>query len=137
MLLLLAGLNYHSPDVVPYLITIWALIILNAVFRSISTRYIQPTLTALPGAQSTLVTIPGLSRGFIAGQHARIRITRGFGWKGILESHPFTIASADGVAPMELIVKDAGDWTAKLYQAALEGRKLRCSIEGPYGESRP
>jgi len=139
ILLLLAGLNYHSGDVVPYLVAIWGLIIINTLFRSITTRLATAHILALPGASSTLVTFPALTRGFTPGQHVRIRMSRslGLGWKALFESHPFTIASADANGEaVQCVVKQAGDWTTALHQLALhhpEGLRVRCTVEGPYG----
>lgn len=136
-MLLLAGLNYHSPDVVPYLLAIWILALLNTFFRSVTTRITTAHLLPLPGAASTLVTIPSLSAGFTPGQHVRIRMF-GLGWKNMLESHPFTIASSDGSrGGLRLVVKNAGDWTSDLYNDAAaageKGKIVRCTVEGPYG----
>lgn len=55
-----------------------------------------------------------------------------------MESHPFTIASADGGDGVECVVKQAGDWTRALHALALsheKGVSVRCTVEGPYGES--
>ena len=135
ILLLLAGLNYHSPDVVPYLLAVWAIVIIDAGIRAITTRLCVPILKPLPGVQSTLFSVPYGKRGYFAGSHIRVRVIKGFGWKSTLESHPFTIASEEGAPTLDLIIKDAGDWTHRLFQAAERGEQLRCSIEGPYGES--
>ena len=140
MLLLLAGLNYHSGDVVPYLLAIWGLIIINTLFRSITTRFTTATLLALPGADSTLVTFPSFTRGFTPGQHLRIRIFSGLGLgiKTAWESHPFTIASADSSGDgVQCVIKCAGDWTEGLFALAnrQDGEQtIRCTVEGPYGE---
>ena len=141
MLLLLAGLNYHSGDVVPYLLAIWGLLIINTLFRSATTVFTTATLLALPGAESTLVTFPSLTRGFTPGQHVRIRIFSGLGmgFRAACESHPCTIASADGDGDgVQCVIKQAGDWTRGLYALA-SGHKgvetVRCTVEGPYGES--
>jgi ferric-chelate reductase len=137
-------LNYHSPDVIPYLVAIWGLILINIVFRSITTRYTVATLQALPAADSTLISFPALTRGFEPGQHVRIRVwslitTRngGMRWRDAIESHPFTISTASDVGiGVELVVKRAGNWTQAVYDLAMRdpsGSKVRCSIEGPYG----
>ena len=131
ILLLLAGLNYHSQDVVPYLLAIWALLVINTAFRSISTRLVSASLIALPGAASVLVTVP-LTHGFTPGQHVRLRLLDRTLWQEGFESHPFTIASANG-QNIQLIVKRAGDWTTTLYDLALQRRTIRCTVEGPYG----
>ncbi|KAJ9094738.1 hypothetical protein QFC21_005896 [Naganishia friedmannii] len=143
MLLVLAGLNYHSGDIIPYLIAIWGLILINIIFRSVTTRYTVATLQALPGAESTLITFPALTRGFIPGQHVRIRMwslltTRngGMKWRDAMESHPFTISTPSAVGEgVTLVVRRAGNWTRAVYDLAVKepgGVKVRCSIEGPY-----
>ena len=132
-----AQLNYHSPNVIPYLLAVYALVLMNGVIRFASTRFVPATFVALHDADSTVVTLPSLSRGFTAGQHIRIRLwsLHGFGWRDALEAHPFTIASAPG-EPVRLIIKRAGDWTDSLHQlvTASGGDVVsRCSVEGPYG----
>jgi ferric-chelate reductase len=118
---------------VPYLLAIWALLIINTLFRSITTRLTTATLTPLPDAQSTLITLPALTQGFTPGQHVRLRVWT-MGVSSILESHPFTLASSEG-EPVQLIVKRAGDWTEALFALALAGQQplMRCTVEGPYG----
>ncbi|WWD19441.1 hypothetical protein CI109_103901 [Kwoniella shandongensis] len=140
IVLLLAGLNYHSPGVLPYLIAIWILLTFNAIVRSITTRITTAHITALPGSSSTLVTFPKLTRGFTPGQHVRLRMFVPLptgGWWSYLESHPFTIASQDGPeGGIQLIAKSAGDWTKALNSVAGSvqgGRNVHCLIEGPYG----
>jgi ferric-chelate reductase len=128
----MAGLNYHSQDVVPYLLAIWALLVINTIVRSVTTRITTATIVPLPGANSTLVTFPALNKGFTPGQHVRVRLFVPSLWTSVFESHPFTIASADG-EHVSLVVKAAGDWTSSLYDLALENKTMRCSIEGPYG----
>ncbi|KAJ9115815.1 hypothetical protein QFC22_004956 [Naganishia vaughanmartiniae] len=144
LLLVLAGLNYHSGDIIPYLIAIWGLILINIIFRTITTRYTVATLQALPGAESTLIIIPALTRGFVPGQHVRIRMwsllttrNRGMKWRDAMESHPFTISTpSDAGEGVTLVTKSAGDWTRAVYDLAVRdpaGVQVRCSIEGPYG----
>lgn len=134
VLLLLAGLNYHAPDIVPYLIAVWILLALNTVFRSWTTRLVHLECTAVADGFSTLVRTDSPYDGFIPGQHVRLRCISGLGapWTA-LESHPFTIASANG-QPLQLVIKSAGDWTSRLHRAAIKGSKLTCTLEGPYGE---
>jgi hypothetical protein len=86
----------------------------------------------LIGAKSTLVNFPSLNRGFTPGQHVRVRLLVPSLWSSALESHPFTIASAEGHS-VNLIVKAAGDWTNSLYDLSLSNKQMRCTIEGPYG----
>ena len=57
----------------------------------------------------------------------------------MLESHPFTIASADlSTGGIQLVIKRAGDWTSTLYALATTEEQMlseiKCSVEGPYGE---
>jgi predicted ferric reductase len=128
----MAGLNYHSQDVVPYLLAIWALLVINTVVRSITTRITTAAITPLPGAVSTLVNFPALTKGFTPGQHVRVRLLVPSLWTSSFESHPFTIAATEG-QEVTLVIKAAGDWTESLYNLALEQKTMRCSVEGPYG----
>lgn len=64
----------------------------------------------------------------------------GLGWRRFFESHPFTIASPDGggTEGVQCVVKRSGDWTTDLYGLAAGyegGLTVRCTVEGPYGES--
>lgn len=56
----------------------------------------------------------------------------------MFESHPFTIASADGDGEgVQCVIKRAGDWTEALFALASRsesGVTVRCTVEGPYGE---
>jgi hypothetical protein len=86
------------------------------------------------------------------------------GWTNVSESHPFTIASGDE-EEVRLVVKVAGDWTRRVHEVAsathscsgsgssspgkgdigereckgeersMSGVRVRCLIEGPYGQS--
>ena len=116
----------------------------------------QAILTPLSGADSTLVTIAALDKGWVGGQHVRLRIVdrrfarlvgrSGVGWWG-LEGHPFTIASAPiharivegrdkagstGVG-VQLVVKRTGSWTKALYDMAEQHGSATVMLEGPYG----
>lgn len=69
------------------------------------------------------------------------------GIMGCLFAHPFTIANAPGGTDgLQLIVKKAGLWTNKLYDAAgrasefvgdtekrVSAREMKVIVEGPYG----
>ncbi len=137
-------LNYHSGDIVPYLIALWILITINIVFRAATTRYTLAALQILPGADSTLITIPTYTKGFVPGQHVRVRMWSlitmsegGMSWKDAIESHPFTISTpANQNLGIQLVVKRAGNWTKAVYDLAERNGgsvDVRCSIEGPYG----
>jgi ferric-chelate reductase len=133
----------------PYIITLFAILGLNSTLRMLTTRFHRATLTVLPGAGTTLVTLP-LTSGFYPGQHLRIRVwssNRKMGFAGWLEAHPFSIASAPGPeSEVRLLVKKAGDWTTGLYDLAQAGQSVRrgekwetverrvlVTVEGPYG----
>jgi hypothetical protein len=51
----------------------------------------------------------------------------------ILESHPFTLVSAD---PAEFLVRKYDGYTHDLFQLAQQqpGRRIRCSVDGGYGQ---
>lgn len=133
----------------PYIIVLLVFLGLNATLRMAATRFHRATLTVLPGADTTLVSLP-LTTGYYPGQHLRIRVwtsNKKMGFAGWLEAHPFSIASAPGPEDnVRLLVKKAGDWTNGLYDLAASGQVLRrggkeetmetrvlVTVEGPYG----
>lgn len=97
--------------------------------------YIVP----LPNSKSTVISLPSARNGWLPGQHVRIRVlTGGMGISGLLEAHPFTIATAPQLggsdAPgVKLVVKVAGDWTQKLFDIAHKGQ----DAEKGAGRGRP
>ena len=119
---------------------------LSLVMSLTKTRLAHAELVALPGASTTLVSIPALRSGWRAGQHVRIRVPA-LGFPHGAEAHPFTIASAPNSDGMMLMCKSAGNWTERLYEfaASSEGaprvgrreldRKTTATVilEGPYG----
>jgi predicted ferric reductase len=147
IIFLIVGLAYHDDSTRPWMIATGVLYILSMVVQVSKTRIVEAELTALSGTTTTLITIPGITTGWRAGQHVRIRIFD-LGLLGA-ECHPFTIASApDMPGGMLLLVKAAGDWTSKVFEVASNGgrevfdaesadgfgkRKVRMMIEGPYG----
>ncbi|BEI84772.1 hypothetical protein CcaverHIS002_0501730 [Cutaneotrichosporon cavernicola] len=150
ILLFLAGLGAHVTEAVPWVIAGAALYVASIITSFMKTRFAHAELVALSGTCTTLVTIPGITTGWRAGQHVRLRVF-GLGVKNSLEAHPFTIASAPDCGGMVLMAKAVGSWTNDLYQLAASGsvvsksgRKLeagvwkqgaRVMIEGPYGGS--
>ncbi|KAK8846510.1 hypothetical protein IAR55_005596 [Kwoniella newhampshirensis] len=105
------------------------------------TRLATARIVALPGADTTLITIPELRSGWRPGQHVRIRVPA-FGLVRGFESHPFTIASAPNGEGLVLMCKKAGDWTTRLNHHAAagsitetgeKGRHITIILEGPYG----
>lgn len=164
--ILIAAVN-HKKGIIPFVVAALVIYGLDQVIRLIKTRVVTAKVRCLPELQSTRVTIPAnvLGRGWRAGQHVRIRVlSLELGVLGWLNPHPFTIGSApassgssnadadteiatvagaDGRG-LELIVKKAGKWTGKLYDAAgraayysddayAEERALRVIVEGSYG----
>ena len=115
------------------------------VTRWIKTRFTTATIRPLPELGVTRVEIPSINAGWRAGQHVRLRVvSSGMGILGWAEAHPFTIASIiRGEEGMILMCKKAGDWTNKLYDLAKlsgyegdgQARKVRVSVEGPYGKT--
>ncbi len=119
---------------------------LSLVGSLTKTRLAHAELVALPGASTTLITIPSLRSGWRAGQHVRLRVTA-LGFPLGTEAHPFTIASAPDGDGMVLMCKAAGTWTEKLYELAAgreetlqtgdPGTKRTTTatviLEGPYG----
>lgn len=134
-----------------------AIYALDHVVRLCKTRICKAKLIAIPELQSTRIELPGIGAGWRAGQHVRLRIlSPELGFLGCTIAHPFTIANApggtgtgggsgSGSGGLQLIVKKAGVWTSKLYDAAgrageyagddvVDGaREMRVIVEGPYG----
>ncbi|WRT68624.1 uncharacterized protein IL334_005602 [Kwoniella shivajii] len=140
---LLVGLALHVPVAIPFCIAAAIIYLISILCSLTKTRLAHAELHALPGAATTVVTIPALRSGWRAGQHVRIRIPALGPSKGF-ESHPFTIASAPDGEGLVLMCKRAGDWTDKLYELAqrssdiedrAEGGKNNATVilEGPYG----
>ena len=61
------------------------------------------------------------------GQFAFVRFER----TGLREPHPFTIASAPGEPVLRFVIRDLGDWTARLARTVRPDDKVL--VEGPYG----
>lgn len=119
------------------------------------TTFVTATITAVPELQCTRIEVPQLTRGWRAGQHVRLwAVSYQMGVANVFEAHPFTIASVSESTTGEglvLYVKNAGDWTNKLYDVAMgperEGSAsekgpansgersttMRMVLEGPYG----
>ncbi|KEP48010.1 ferric reductase NAD-binding domain protein [Rhizoctonia solani 123E] len=137
------GMWKHQPEVAPpYVATCIALYATDQVVRLGKTRLRKATLTPIPELGSTHIYVPRLDKGWVAGQHVRIRVLSfGVGIFGWTECHPFTIANSPNDVPegLTLVCKRAGDWTSALYQMAnnkSNSEEHRCAyvlIEGPYG----
>ena len=109
------------------------------------TRLAHAEFVALPGARTTVITIPALCSGWRAGQHVRLRIPA-LGTTMGLQGHPLTIASAPDGEGMVLMCKVAGDWSEKLFNFASNLSSMKGDeksglrpvvatvvLEGPYG----
>ncbi|WWC93364.1 hypothetical protein V866_000198 [Kwoniella sp. B9012] len=140
---MILGLALHVPEAVPFCIAAGAIYAISIFCSITKTRVAHAELQALPGAGTTVITLPALRTGWRAGQHVRIRVPA-LGFRKAFESHPFTIASAPNGDGLVLMCKRAGDWTNSLYELAqrssdledrAEGGRNNATIivEGPYG----
>jgi hypothetical protein len=108
----------------------------------VKTRFTTATIRPIPQLGVTRIEIPGLNKGWRAGQHVRVQVlSSAMGFLGWAQTHPFTIASESGSQEgLVLLCKKTGTWTHKLFAAASMsqaewgvGRNVRVTIEGPYG----
>lgn len=98
-LIILGKIAAHEPSTIPYIGAAVAFYAFDRVARVLKTRYTVAHLRAIPELNTTRIEIPGLNAGWRAGQHVRITVlSRGMGWLGCTETHPFTIASATKVS---------------------------------------
>ncbi|ELU42157.1 ferric reductase NAD binding domain-containing protein [Rhizoctonia solani AG-1 IA] len=147
---ILTGISYeqmwkHQPEVAPpYVATCIVIYAADQVTRLVKTRVRKAILTPVPELGSTHVYVPRLDKGWVAGQHVRIRVLSfGVGLFGWAECHPFTIANSSSDAPegLTLVCKRAGDWTSALYRMANnksnseEHRSAYVLIEGGAGNT--
>ncbi|QRV98391.1 Ferric reductase like transmembrane component [Ceratobasidium sp. AG-Ba] len=143
LLAMMIGVWKHQPTVAaPYVATCIALYGADQLARVAKSRLRKAILTPVPELGCTHVYIPHVDKGWIAGQHVRLRVLSfGVGLFGWTEAHPFTIANAsnDASGGLSLVCKRAGDWTSGLYRMASdkskEGdhRSVYVLVEGPYG----
>ncbi|CAE6533149.1 unnamed protein product [Rhizoctonia solani] len=116
------GMWKHQPEVAPpYVATCIGLYAADQVSRLAKTRLRKAILTAVPELGATHIYVPRLDKGWVAGQHVRIRVLSfGVGIFGWSECHPFTIANSPNDVPegLTLVCKSAGDWTSALYRMA-------------------
>ncbi|KAG8876946.1 hypothetical protein FRB98_006957 [Tulasnella sp. 332] len=120
----LVAVNYHTPYAVPWVVPPVAFYAFDLLVRVIRMRFKDAYVEALD-EQMTLIHIPDVSGGWIAGQHVRLRVFIG---SRIFESHPLSICNAppsittlsssndDRIRSggMMLAVKNCGDWSAGL-----------------------
>ncbi len=136
--------RYHS--LIHLSVSALVIYALSLIASLTKTRLAHAELFTLPGASTTVITIPNLRSGWRAGQHVRLRVPA-LGVPCGFEGHPFTIASAPDGEGMVLMCKAAGNWTEKLYELATGGegslrmgergveRRMTATVilEGPYG----
>ncbi|CAE6503102.1 unnamed protein product [Rhizoctonia solani] len=144
MITFMIGMWKHQPEVAPpYVAACIALYATDQVVRLAKSRLRKAILTPVPELGSTHIYVPRLDKGWVAGQHVRIRVLSfGVGLFGWAECHPFTIANSPSDVPegLTLVCKRAGDWTSALYRMANtksnseEHRSAYVLIEGPYGK---
>lgn len=100
------------------------------LFRAMGTHAVVEPLPN--GATKITLTGRGGRQPFraVAGKHCFVWIPR----VRLLESHPFTIASA-AAGPLEFVVNAHDGFTRDLHQYAVAnpGARLRASCDGPYG----
>ncbi|KAL6302891.1 iron reductase [Sparassis latifolia] len=145
-IVLLGATCAHEPWTIPYVAIAVGCYAFDRVLRIVKTRYTTAHLRTLTELNVTRVEIPTINAGWRAGQFLRIRVlSRGMGWFGWAESHPFTIASVSrspGEEGLVLMCKKAGDWTGKLFELGKRaeygeacgiGRDVKVLVEGPYG----
>lgn len=82
---------------------------------------------------TTTVELEPLGRplGHRAGQFAFVKVQA----PGMSEPHPFTIASSPNRKNLTFVIRDLGDWSAKLLTTDLVGTDV--IVEGPYGTFEP
>ncbi|KAG8907768.1 hypothetical protein FRB99_002267 [Tulasnella sp. 403] len=130
------SLCYHTPYAVPWIVPPVSFYAFDLLVRLVRMRFKDAYLEA-PDSQMTLIRIPDVSGGWIAGQHVRLRVF----FKGyLLESHPLSICNAPpsitnfkasnfgkspttkeaslgmrlGEGGILLAAKNCGDWSAAL-----------------------
>lgn len=122
---------------------------MDHLIRIIKTRFTIARIKAIPELGLVRVEVPSIKSGWRAGQHVRLRVlSREMGAIRWSVAHPFTIANASNSerdTGMVLLVKKAGNWTNRLYDAAGRAgyyasecgfetqREMRVIVEGPYG----
>mgnify|MGYP001201193653 CR=1 FL=1 len=133
----------HRPHLQPYIIVAIVIYGVDKAMSLVKTRFTTARISNLDQLKMAYIEIPGLNRGWRAGQHVRLRVlSSGMGVLGWAESHPFTIASAGGAHEgLVLLCKQAGDWTEKLVALSKQVGQLekngvgtvKVCVDGPYG----
>jgi hypothetical protein len=105
LVLFLVGLALHVPEAVPYCLAGACLYGADVLIRATRTRIATASLQAVPGCDSTMVSVAGVREGWRAGQHVILRVPK-LGGLGGIEGHEFTIASAPDADGLTLIIKN-------------------------------
>ncbi|KAI5121034.1 hypothetical protein M0805_008610 [Coniferiporia weirii] len=148
LILFFVGISYHQIVCRKYVLVGVALYVFDHFLRLVKTRFATASIEAVPELGLTRIELPGLTTGWRAGQHVRLRVLSAeMGLLGWSVAHPFTIASAGaGDRGLVLMCKKAGSWTNRLYGVASReswreaercipsaSSRLKVIIEGPYG----
>ncbi|KAH7345171.1 iron reductase [Rhizoctonia solani] len=130
---------YHTPYAEPWIyppIAFWGLDLLLRLARF---RIKDAYATAID-QQMTIVRIPDIQGGWLAGQHVRLRV---FFNGRPFESHPLTILNADSATTalpsstgITLGIRAVGDWSRALNKLATDqgaDGRMTVMVDGPYG----
>ncbi|CAE6513236.1 unnamed protein product [Rhizoctonia solani] len=130
---------YHTPYAEPWIyppIAFWGL---DLLLRLVRFRIKDAYVTAVD-QQMTIVKIPDVQGGWLAGQHVRLRV---FFDGRPFESHPLTILNADSATSalpsstgITLGVRAVGDWSRALNKLAKDqgtDSHMAVMVDGPYG----
>ena len=90
-------------------------------------RYRVVSATRVGTAVDLVLEPVGKHLEYHPGQFAVIKVQK----RGLSEPHVFTVAAPPGSGHLRFFIRRLGDWTAKLYDADLEGTEVL--VEGPYG----
>ncbi|WP_419850968.1 ferric reductase-like transmembrane domain-containing protein [Candidatus Poriferisocius sp.] len=90
-------------------------------------RYRVVSATRVGTAVDLVLEPMGKDLDYHPGQFAVIKVQK----RGLSEPHVFTVAAPPGSGHLRFFIRRLGDWTAKLYDADLEG--VEVLVEGPYG----
>ncbi|KAF8443883.1 ferric reductase like transmembrane component-domain-containing protein [Boletus edulis BED1] len=145
LILALFAACYHKDACVPFVIGGAVVYGVDHGIRTIKTCFTTAAIQTIPEMGLTRVDIPSLRTGWRAGQHVRLRVlSTAMGLWGMIEVHPFTIASATNTEEgLVLMCKRTGSWTNRLYNMARTTessehsqepvKRVKVMVEGPYG----
>ncbi|KAF2156645.1 ferric reductase-like transmembrane component [Myriangium duriaei CBS 260.36] len=148
----LAFLYFHLPGTRPYVLASLAILLIDRLFhRALLTRHtLKADLTILPDGATLLLSTSwpfppsrfrslshDIKKGWAPTDHVFISIPA-LAHKHILQSHPFTIASAapsptNSHAWLDLLIRARKGFTADLLQYAKRHPRVAVAVDGPYG----